>query len=171
MNRTWLVTVAAVGLIAVTAVTVLVATGQVAGARAQVPWTDPDVPDAADVLAQAPPPAPGPAPAAPDLRRRLNLTDEQARRVEQIMTTYRTQAERLRIDLARARLDARETLLAGTPDRARLETIARRIGDLQGQLARARFNMLAELKGVLSPEQWSRLRVLEGPRGRFRRTR
>lgn len=164
MKHTVLWTLTAAGLIVVTAITVLVATGQVAGARAQAPATDADAPDDADLLAQAP----GPAPAAPDLRRRLNLTDEQARRVEQIMGTYRTQTERLRIDLARARLDAREVLLAATPDRARLETIARRIGDLQGRLTRARFEMLVELKAVLSPEQWSRLRLLEGPRGRFR---
>ncbi|MCL6552639.1 MAG: Spy/CpxP family protein refolding chaperone [Firmicutes bacterium] len=106
------------------------------------------------VVAQAPP---GPR---ADLRRRLNLTEEQARRVEQILTAYRTRTARLRIDLARARLDAREALLDATPDRARLEGIARRIGDLQGQLARARFEMLVELKGVLTPEQWMRLQTL-----------
>ncbi|MDR7554343.1 MAG: Spy/CpxP family protein refolding chaperone [Armatimonadota bacterium] len=107
-----------------------------------------------DVLAQAPA-----APAA-DLRRRLNLTEEQAQRVEQILTAYRARTARLRIDLARARLDAREALLEATPDRARLEAIARRIGDLQGQLTRARFEMLVDLKGVLTPEQWMRLQTL-----------
>jgi Spy/CpxP family protein refolding chaperone len=172
MKRSLVWTLAAASLVGVAVAAVLMVTDQVAGARPQAPWADADQPDTTDVLAQGPAPAvPGAAPAVPDLRRRLNLTDEQARRVEQIMGNYRQQTERLRIDLARARLDAREVFLAATPDRARLETIARRIGDLQGQLTRARFNMLAELKAVLSPEQWNRLRVLEGPRGRLRRMR
>jgi Spy/CpxP family protein refolding chaperone len=105
---------------------------------------------------------PGPG---PDLRRRLNLSEDQARRVDQIVSAYRARAARLRIDLARARLDAREALLEATPDRNRLDAIARRIGDLQGQLARARFEMLAELKGVLTPEQWMRLQTLYWGRG------
>ena len=106
-----------------------------------------------------------------NLQRRLNLTDEQARRVEQIMAGFRSRTEQLRINLSRARLDAREAFLQATPDRARLDTIARRVGELQGQLTQARFGMLAELKTVLSPEQWSRLGALDGPRGRFRRSR
>ncbi len=122
--------------------------------------------DPVDQVAQA---APGPARApAPDLRRRLNLTEEQARRVEQIMATFRSQTERLRIDLARARLDAREAFLQATPDRARLETIARRMGDLQGQLTKARFDMMVELKSVLNAEQWNRLRFTGRPRGMLR---
>jgi Spy/CpxP family protein refolding chaperone len=122
------------------------------------------------LLAQAPQPGPQPQrePGA-DLRRRLNLTDEQARRVEQIMAAHRSRTQQLRINLQRARLDAREAFLQATPDRARLDTIARRIGELQGQLEQARFGMLLELKTVLNPEQWSRLGALDGPRGRFRR--
>jgi Spy/CpxP family protein refolding chaperone len=138
-------------------------------AFAQAPWATPaGMDDPARIVAQA-----SPAPPAPptDLRRRLNLTDEQARRVEQIMTAYRGRVERLRIDLARARLDAREALMQSAPDRTRLGTIARRIGDLQAQLAQARFDMLADLRGVLTPEQWSRLQMMRwmAPGGRWRR--
>jgi len=154
-------------------VAVVIGTGMVlfdrTDASAQGAWPGPPTSDA--VFAAAAPPAADPAAQPPDLRRRLNLTDEQARRVEQIMITYRGRVERLRIDLARARLDAREALLQPTPDRARLATIARRIGDLDAQLAQARFDMLADLRGVLTPEQWSRWQTMRGlgPRGRFRR--
>lgn len=162
-----------VALIAL-AVAIVVGAGAVlfnrTGVSAQGARPEPPMGDA--VLAAAAPSTPAdPAAQPPDLRRRLNLTDEQARRVEQIMITYRGRVERLRIDLARARLDAREVLLQPTPDRARLATIARRIGDLDAQLAQARFDMLADLRGVLTPEQWSRMQTMRGmgPGGRFRR--
>lgn len=118
------------------------------------------------VVAQAAPGGPG-APGAPGggLRRWLNLTDEQTRRVEQILVAHRTRTERLRIDLGRARLDAREVMLQATPDRGRLETIARRMGELQGQLIRAGFDVTLELKAVLTPDQWTRLRAVMGRRG------
>jgi Spy/CpxP family protein refolding chaperone len=100
-----------------------------------------------------------PAPVTPGdrLRRALNLSDEQARRVEQLLAAHRTTTARLRIDLSRARLDAREAMLAATPDRARLDAVARRMGELQGQLAAARFGLMVELRAVLTPEQWTRL--------------
>lgn len=124
------------------------------------------------LLAQAAPGGPG-APGAPvgGLRRWLNLTDEQARRVEQILAAHRTRTERLRIDLGRARLDAREVMLQAAPDRGRLDAIARRMGELQGQLIGARFSVMVELKAVLTPEQWTRLRAMtwrRGPMGRDR---
>jgi Spy/CpxP family protein refolding chaperone len=156
----------------------LVLTAVVAGAatsteNAAPPVTQVEGLDIDDnLLAQGAQPAQQPArePQA-DLRRRLNLTDEQARRVEQVMAGFRSRTEQLRINLARARLDAREALLQATPDRARLDTIARRIGELEGQLTQARFGMLLELKTILTPEQWSRVGLLDGPRGRFRRGR
>lgn len=104
-------------------------------------------------------PAPPAAPGAPNLQRRLGLTDEQARRVQQILSDHRERTARLRIDLARARLDAREVMLSPTPDRARIDAVARRIGELQGQLAAARMILEAELKQVLTPEQLARLRA------------
>ncbi len=108
--------------------------------------------------AQAPTPPAAP-PGAPNLQRRLGLTDEQARRVQQILSAHRERTARLRINLARARLDAREVMLSPTPDRARIDAVARRIGELQGQLAAARMILESELKQVLSPEQLARLRA------------
>ncbi|MDR7520292.1 MAG: Spy/CpxP family protein refolding chaperone [Armatimonadota bacterium] len=128
--------------------------------------------EASALTAQAPSPAqPALAPPWVRLRQRLNLTEDQARRVEQILLAHRARTAQLRIDLARARLDAREAMLATTPDRARLEAIARRIGDLQGQLVRARFDMLVDLRSVLTAEQWARLQMLMEGRGRFMRRR
>ncbi|MDR7481136.1 MAG: Spy/CpxP family protein refolding chaperone [Armatimonadota bacterium] len=149
-------------------VVVALVAGGLTAAAAAGPWDDEGpigADDVAPFLAQAAPAAPAPPGAGPALRRRLNLTDEQARRVEQIAIAFRSRTARLRIDLARARLDAREALLESTPDRARLEAIARRIGELHGQLARARFEMLVELKAVLTPEQWMRLQTLRWGRG------
>ena len=147
-------------LLAILAIAVLGVTAT--SAMGAVPDEEDAGAQADELLAQQQ--APQPAQPAPGsrLRRALNLSEEQARRVEQIMTAYRTRTERQRIDLARARLDAREAMLEAQPDRGRLDAIARRIGDLQGQLTRARFDVTLELRSVLSPEQQARLRMLMG---------
>lgn len=158
-----------VGLALVILASDLVAGGAAAGALEAERLDGMD--DVAEVLAQAAPATPTLPGAVPGLRRRLNLTDEQARRVELVLTAFRTRTERLRIDLARARLDVREALLTTTPDRARLEGLARRIGELQGQLLQARFDMLVELKGILTPEQWARFRTMRARRWALGRRR
>jgi Spy/CpxP family protein refolding chaperone len=150
-------------LLGVLAIAVLGAT--TTPAMGAAPGEDDTAAQVDDLLAQQPAPQPAqPAQAAPGsrLRRALNLSEEQARRVEQILTAYRARTERQRIDLARARLDAREAMLETQPDRGKLDAIARRIGDLQGQLTRARFELTLELRSVLSPEQQARLRTLTG---------
>ena len=165
MRRTSVVLIASAVALVMGAGAVLFARS---GASAQGAWPESPTADPALIAAAAPAAPADPAAQPPDLRRRLNLTDEQAKRVEQIMATYRGRAERLRIDLARARLDAREAFLQTTPDRARLATIARRIGDVDAQLAQARFDMLADLRGVLTPEQWGRMQMMRrgpGPLG------
>ncbi|MDQ7850506.1 MAG: periplasmic heavy metal sensor [Armatimonadota bacterium] len=115
------------------------------------------------VTAQPAPPPPGAAGLPPFLARfrtELNLSDDQVNRLSQAYTTYRTRTERLRLDLARARLDLREAFLAPTPDRARVEAVARRIGGLQDQLTQARIGLLLEIRTILTPQQAERLRAL-----------
>jgi Spy/CpxP family protein refolding chaperone len=132
-----------------------------AGAAVTLAQPAPDLVEAGDpgdFYAQAPAPPAAP-PGVPDLQRRLGLTEEQARRVQQILSAHRERTARLRIDLARARLDGREVMLSPTPDRARIDAVARRIGELQGQLAAARMILEADLKQVLTPEQLTRLRA------------
>lgn len=125
--------------------------------------------EGADLIAQAPV-GPG-VPRVQGLRQRLNLTDAQARRVEQITAAHTEKTARLRIALARARLDARELLLETTPDRAKLDAVPRRIGDLYGQLVRARLDYMFELRGVLTAEQWGQLRAMMARRAAARRDR
>jgi len=161
MRRTSVVLIALVAALVIGATAVLFARTD---ASAQGAWPEPPTADPGLVAAAAPADQPA---QPPDLRRRLNLTDEQAKRVEQIMATFRGRAEPLRIDLARARLDAREAFLQTTPDRARLATIARRIGDLDAQITQARFDMLADLRQVLTPEQWGRMQTMRRGPGPF----
>lgn len=115
------------------------------------------------VLAQPASPAPPPADLPRVLARaraQLNLTDDQVRRLSEAFRSYRTRTERVRLDLARARLDLREAFLSPSPDRARVEGIARRMGALQGQLTQARVELLLEIRAILTPEQAARLRSL-----------
>lgn len=135
------------------------------------PWTE--VPGLDDLLAQAPgAPGPGmPAAKAAGLRQRLGLTEAQAQRVEQVLAAHRERVARLRIAQGRARLDARELSLETKPDRAKIEAVSRRIGDLYGQMVRARLEVGFELRAILTPEQWSRFREMNAQRMRARRDR
>lgn len=137
--------------------------------EATPPWAE--VPGLDDLLAQAPG-APGPGgPGGVGLRQRLGLTEAQAQRVEQILSAHRERIAKLRIALGRARLDARELSLEAKPDRAKIEAVSRRIGDLYGQMVRARLEVSFELKAILTPEQWSRFREMNAQRMRARRDR
>jgi|GEM_PF-3405472 len=135
------------------------------------PWAD--VPGLDDLIAQAPgAPGPGaPGPGGVGLRQRLGLTEAQAQRVEQALAAHRERTARLRIALGRARLDARELSLETKPDRAKIEAVSRRIGDLYGQMVRARLEVGFELRAILTPEQWSRWREMNAQRMRARRDR
>lgn len=123
--------------------------------------------------AQAPGgPGPGaPGPGGAGLRQRLGLTEAQAQRVEAVLAAHRTRMSRLNIAMGRARLDSRELALEAKPDRARIEAVSRRIGDLYGQMARARMEVSFELRGIMTPEQWSRFQELTAQRLRARRDR
>ena len=113
-----------------------------------------------------PPPADRLFPVGPRLQQALGLSEEQVRRLEAVWQTYRSRAARLRLDLARARLDLREAMLAERPDQARVDQIARRIGDLTAQLVSARAAFAAEVRAILTPEQQARLRALTHRRAR-----
>jgi Spy/CpxP family protein refolding chaperone len=122
------------------------------------------------ILAQAPAGRP-PALTAPDLRQRLNLTEEQTRKITEILTGHRDRTARLQIAMARARLDVRELMLNTSPDRARLEALSRRIGELHGQLVAARLTVTLEIRQVLTPEQLNRFRAFLMQRWGERRSR
>ncbi len=130
-----------------------------------------DEPGLDNLVAQAPgvPGAGMPGPGGPGLRQRLGLTEAQAQKVEQILAAHRERTARLRIALGRARLDARELTLEAKADRAKIEAVSRRIGDLYGQMVRARLEVSFELKQILTPEQWSRFQEMTARRMRARR--
>ncbi len=94
------------------------------------------------------------------LRRWLSLTEEQTRRIQEVLAVHRERTARRSIALARARLDLRELLREPTPNRGRVDAVARRISDLRQQLVRARLETVLELRQVLTPEQWGRLRLM-----------
>ncbi len=130
----------------------------------------------ASAFAQSPAAPPAPRPGAGSFlqhaRQALNLTDEQVARLERTFAAHHERTARVHINLTRARLDLREALLAPTPERARVEEIARRMAALQGELALARVNLQLELRGILTLEQYQRFqRLLRIRMERLRRGR
>ncbi len=177
--RSLVAIVAAVAIVASTWAGVGLALGQMgssyasAGTPGGAPGDDFDhAGEITAVLAQAPPGGP-PAPPGPpaDIAKRLNLTEAQTRKFQQLRAAHEQKTSRLRIALSRARLDARELMLETSPDRGKIEAVSRRIGDLYGQTVRARLEYTAELRQLLTPEQWSQLRAMTARRMMERRAR
>jgi Spy/CpxP family protein refolding chaperone len=140
------------------------------GIGAVATYAQDDTENLEEIVAQAPAGRP-PALTAPDLRQRLNLTEEQTRKVTEILTGHRDRTARLRIAMARARLDVRELMLNTSPDRARLEALSRRIGELHGQLVAGQLTTTLEIRQVLTPEQLNRFRAFLMQRWGERRNR
>lgn len=145
-------------------------THAVAGTPGGAPGDDADLGgEITALLAQAPPARPQAPPA--DIAKLLNLTEAQARKFQQLRTAHEQKTSRLRIALSRARLDARELMLETSPDRGKIEAVSRKIGDLYGQTVRARLEYTAELRQLLTPEQWNQLRAMTARRMMERRAR
>jgi len=102
----------------------------------------------------------------PDFAQNLGLTDEQKTRLD---TIFRTSANDL-IDL-KGEVEKASVVVHGELDqpqisRDALHRAAARLSEAQGKLFDRELMMLVDMRGVLTNEQWSKLRSdLERPRG------
>lgn len=107
----------------------------------------------------------------PEVIQDLTLTEDQQDRLDAI---FRAAASDL-ID-AKAELDKSTIALRGELDKSQLDrnairAIAQRINAARSRKFERELMMLADMRGVLSTEQWSKLRAeLDRPRGMYQRT-
>jgi len=94
----------------------------------------------------------------PEIIRQLGLTEEQQTRLD---TVFRGAANDL-IDL-KAEVDKRTIELRGDLDqsqlnRASIQKVAERLNDARSRLFSRELSMLVDMRGVLTDDQWNRMR-------------
>ena len=96
----------------------------------------------------------------PRIAERIQLSETQVNSLEKIFRRTRPVLIDLRADLEKKRLELQSTMDEKNVDSAEA---SRRIDDVERArtaLAKARAMMFVEFRGVLTPEQWDRLRAL-----------
>jgi Spy/CpxP family protein refolding chaperone len=102
----------------------------------------------------------------PELARRINLTGDQQKRMDEVF-----QQHRLRLIDLHAALEKEEATLdplieAASPDDARVLPQIDRVAQARAELEKANARLLLGLRHVLTPEQWKQLESEEhGPHG------
>ena len=126
-------------------------------------------------MRHGPPPEPGPNSekwwADPMIIRRLNLSDEQQHRIDDVF-----QKNRLRLIDLKAALEKEEVLLeplldADRPDESQVLAQIDRVANARSELEKANARMLLGFRLVLTSEQWKRLQPRNEIRGPDREPR
>lgn len=87
------------------------------------------------------------------LRRRLDLSKEQVERIEKERRALASEMRSLRLESSRARRELMALLEDEDIDRGRADSLLSEVASLQAEIERKVFEHLAEMKGVLTPEQ------------------
>lgn len=111
-----------------------------------------------------PPAAPGPAPEAleeagppPFLLETLKLTQDQLDALKQDKFAGRRRMIKWRAEMENLHLDLEAELDSPKPNQAQIEKLARRIGELHGQMIASRAQSVIFLRKLLTPEQLKQL--------------
>jgi Spy/CpxP family protein refolding chaperone len=94
------------------------------------------------------------------LAERLNLTDEQRKKLESMRVEHQKQQIAHRAKLQTATLELRQLMRADKPDKAAIERTMNEIAKLRVDGNMRRFNHLQSMRELLTPEQQQALREL-----------
>ena len=108
------------------------------------------------------------------MTRKLELTDEQVKKVKSVLTDARKKSIGLRADARVAGIELREMVSQETVDKAKIGAKVDEIAKIRGDLLRARTDAALAVREVLTPEQMAKAdgmlkRLLGGCKGRGRR--
>ena len=95
----------------------------------------------------------------PRIAREIDLSDEQSRRIEEIFVKSRPRLIDLKADLEKKQLDLRQTL-EHDADRGEVERKLDTVEAARRDLQKTRVLMLLDMRKVLKPEQWERLKQM-----------
>jgi Spy/CpxP family protein refolding chaperone len=117
-------------------------------------------------LAEADPGGPR-GPRDVDVRQQLEeagLSAEQIEQLRKIRADEQKASLRMRAELKVARLELRELLDATAVDPAAIEARMKRIGELEAALLKARVDARLAVRGVMTPEQHEKVKLVRPPR-------
>jgi Spy/CpxP family protein refolding chaperone len=101
----------------------------------------------------------------PSVVQRLALTPDQTRKMDDIFQQSRIQLIDLRADVQKQEVMLEPLLSASTLDSAKATAQIDRVADARANLEKANAKMLLGIRGVLTPDQWTKLRTRGGPGG------
>jgi Spy/CpxP family protein refolding chaperone len=94
----------------------------------------------------------------PEVIAKIGLTVEQQKRIQDIFLQSRTQLEHLRDQLEEQQHVLQPMLDANPPDEAKALAQIGKIADTRAELEKTDAKMLLTIRGVLTAEQWTKLR-------------
>jgi len=105
---------------------------------------------------------------------KLELTDEQVKKIKSVLTDARKKGIGLRADARVAGIELREMVSQETVDKAQIDAKVAAITKIRGDLLQARTDAVLGVREVLTPEQLAKAdglleRMLKGRKGRGRR--
>lgn len=95
----------------------------------------------------------------PRIARAIDLTDEQSRRIEDIFVKSRPRLIDLKADLEKKQFDLKQSLERDA-DRDEVERKLDTVEAARRDLQKTRVLMLLDMRKVLKPEQWERLKQM-----------
>lgn len=97
----------------------------------------------------------------PDLVAKLNLSADQQKRMDEIFLQFRIKLIHMKASLEEEQLMLEPLINANPPDSAKALAQINRIADTRADLEKANAAMLLGVRGVLTPDQWTRLQAEE----------
>ncbi|MCB0279361.1 MAG: periplasmic heavy metal sensor [Calditrichaeota bacterium] len=111
----------------------------------------------------------------PEILASAGLNEEQINRIKSIHSKTEKEAIQLQADLKVLNLEKGELLISDNMDMNKIESKIKSINELRGKMEMNRIRSMAEVKNVLSKEQWAKLKEMRkdrgesGQRGRMKR--
>ena len=102
---------------------------------------------------------------SPDMAQKLNLTDDQKRRMEDIFQQHRLKLIDLQASLEKEEISLEPLVGADQPDDAKVFAQVDRIAQARAELEKANSRMLWQVRRVLTPDQW---KLLQSPQSTIR---
>lgn len=94
----------------------------------------------------------------PEVAKQINLTEDQKSKLDQVFNGAAPELIDLRADVEKQNLALRNELDVATPSKQNVMKAADRVNIARGRLFARELALLVDLRGVLSAEQWNKLR-------------
>ena len=96
---------------------------------------------------------------SPDMAQKLNLTDDQKRRMDEIFQQHRLKLIDLEGTLEKEEISLEPLVGADQPDDAKVFAQIDRVALARAELEKANSRMLWQVRRVLTPDQWKQLQT------------